>query len=375
MLRVLQVLPSLNVGGVERVTVDVAKGLKETFPACPTYVASAGGSLVPQLQEYGIEPILLPALAEKTPHAILKNAFRLVSVIRKHQIQVIHARSRAPGWSALLASKITKTPLVTTYHGIYSGTCWPKIFYNSIMARGERVIAISRFLYQHLQDTYHLSEPRLQLVYEGIDTDFFSPDRVQEPEALSFRQRYDLKPDNQLILLPGRFVKHKGHHTVLKSLALLQNPLVHVMFLSDNGARSYQDDLLLLCKNLEISEQVHFVTQAVPMNLAYAAADIVVMPSLKPETFGRVIAEAGAMEKLVIATDLGAAPELCLDQQTGFIVPPDDPEALAQAMRSFLALPCNKRNLMEKAARAHVVKNFSVQRMIAETIAIYQSLI
>lgn len=375
MFRVLQVLPSLNIGGVERATVDIARGLKKTFPTHPTYVASSGGDLQSHLEANDIEHITLPSLGEKTPQAIIRNVFQLVSIIRKHKIQIIHVRSRAPAWSAYLASKITRKPLVTTYHGLYSGSHWPKILYNSVMAKGDRVIAISRFLYQHLQSTYSLSHPRLQLVYEGIDTDFFSPNHVTDKDRIAFREANGILPHDYLILLPGRFVKHKGHHVVLNALSLMDNASIHVIFLAENGALTYQNSLHAMSEALGVTKQVHFITQATPMNLAYAAADVVVMPSLKPETFGRVIAEAGAMERLILASDLGAAPELCQDKKTGFLIQPNNAQDLAQALSLLYNLPQDKRHIMEKEARSHIVKNFSLHRMITETLEVYKGLV
>lgn len=372
MFKILQVLPSLTVGGVERVTVDTAIGLRTAFPQTPTYVASAGGKLVPLLQKAGIEHIEIPALRSKNPFHIIRNAFHLANLIRKYYIDIVHARSRAPAWSAWLATKMTGASFITTYHGFYGGKSHLKKYYNGIMLRGHYVLVISKFLYHYLQETYPQLNSKLRFVPEGIDTQFFVADKVKGTDILSLRQQWQVDPEQHLLLLPARFTERKGHKVALHALHLLQDPNLVIVFLGKTNQSPYYQKLLTLSQNLGITSQIRFIEEGASMDIAYAAADIVLAPAITPETFGRVTAEAGAMQRLIIATSIGATPELCYDQKTGFLIPPNDASALAQTIRTVLALPFEQRQAIGKDAHEHIKAHYSCDRMLEQTLQVYR---
>lgn len=368
-LRILQVLPELDMGGVERATLDMVAALREVSSV--TYVASQGGRLLPELHQRGGTHLLLP-LASKNPIHMVRNAHRLAKLIRAHDIQVIHARSRAPAWSALWAARWTGIPLVTTYHGAYAASNPAKVFYNSVMARGDRVIAISEFIARHVQKYYPAAFPRVRLIREGIDVEEFDPRPISSQEILDLRNAWDIPAKATIFLLPGRVARLKGQAIFIDAIRRLSNPHIVGVILGQNQDPSpYVREVRREADGLSI----RFIPPLSRPRLAYAAADFIVCPSLAPEAFGRVTAEAGAMERIAIATGHGATVEVCQHGKTGFLVPPGDSHALADAMGHVLNMPLEERLTMGKAARAHIVENFSLSRMCAEILNLYQELL
>ncbi len=368
-LRILQVLPELNMGGVERTTLDMVGALRQVFPV--TYVASQGGSLVPELETLGGTHFTLP-LASKNPLQMIRNAMALVRLIRDHDIQVIHARSRAPAWSALWASHWTKVPLVTTFHGAHRTSSMIKTFYNSVMARGTRVIAISEFISRYIQAQHPTSLKKIRLIHEGVDVEAFDPQTVSPEEIKDFRKTWDIPVDAKVFLLPGRVTRLKGQTVFIDALRQLNTPNIFGIILGqDQLNSSYPKEVARQLEELPIRHISHTTH---PLKVAYAASDFVVSPSLAPETFGRVTAEAGAMERILIATNHGATPELCKEGTTGYLIPPGDAQALAETMDRVLKMSLEERQIMEKEARNHVCTNFSLKRMSAETIALYKEI-
>jgi glycosyltransferase involved in cell wall biosynthesis len=368
-LRILQVLPALNVGGVERATLDMVAALRQISP--DTYVASAGGLLIPELVRLGGTHLYLPANS-KNPLRLLQNAYVLVQLIRKYNIQVIHARSRAPAWSALWAARWTETPFVTTYHGTYLSTNSLKTFYNSVMTRGDRVIAISEFIARYIAKNHPQHSSPIDLIREGIDTKVFDPQKVSKDDIAALKKAWDIPKNAIVFLLPGRISRIKGQTVFVEALRRLNHPHVVGVILGQNqGKSSYPEEVARLSQELPI----RLIANTPVPRIAYAAADFVVYPSIEPEAFGRVTAEAGAMERVVIATDHGATPELCKAGKTGFLISPHDSEALTIAMKKALDLSSAQRHAMGKAARAHIVENFTLARMCAQTIDLYRELI
>jgi glycosyltransferase involved in cell wall biosynthesis len=368
-LRILQVLPALNAGGVERVTLDMVTALHQIYPT--TYVASEGGSLLPELEQRGGIHLPLP-LASKNPFQMARNAHSLVRLIRFHSIQAIHARSRAPAWSALWAARWAKIPFITTYHGAYASSNLAKAFYNSVMARGDRVIAISEFIAKHIQRHYPTSFPRVRLIHEGIDTEEFNPPHISQQEILDFRKAWDIPPTAIVFLLPGRITRIKGQTIFIDALRRLSNPhVVGVILGQDQDNSSYPAEVRLQCRGLPIRLIPHISRP----RIAYAAADFIVCASLAQEAFGRVTAEAGSMERVSISTNHGATVELCQHAKTGFLTPPGDARALADAMTHAMKMSPEDYQTMGKAARAHICENFSLKRMCSKTIELYKELI
>jgi glycosyltransferase involved in cell wall biosynthesis len=368
-LRVLQVLPKLELGGVERATLDTVSQLRKVSPVA--YVACEHGSLLEELTSCGGTHLDL-RMASKNPFQIILNARKLVHLIKKHNINLIHARSRAPAWSALLASKLTKVPLITTYHGAYSASNRLKKFYNSVMVKGDLVIVHTEFMVDHIQSHYPDLFNKIRLVRGGIDIEAFDPKNLVPEQTVALRKEWHIPSDGILFALPGRMSRRKGHLVFVEAIRHLNHPKVWGIIIGENNdSAAYSKEVALCAKGLQIRQ----IPARYNLQATYRAADFILCPSVVPETFGRVVAEAGAMERIVIASKQGALPEVCLDGQTGFLFPPNDPQALAMAMRNAVNLSPSERLLMEKAAREHVAQNFSLERMGLETLALYHELI
>ena len=367
-MRILQVLPALEGGGVERATLDMVQALRAQFPA--TYVTSQGGMLEPELVAKGGTHFKLP-LASKNPIQMFLNAFRLARLIRAYDIHLLHARSRAPAWSALWAARWTGTPLVTTYHGAYPASNLFKKFYNSVMVRGNCVIAISDFVASYIKSHYPLSAQNIRLIREGIDVDAFNPHTIPAGETASLRKQWEIPENATIILLSGRITRLKGHEVFIEAIRRLNHLNVAGLILGQPKPGSvYFQELTQKSRGLPI----RCVPPLDDIRVAYALADVVVCPSLVPETFGRVAAEAGTMERPVIATHLGALREVCQHEKTGFLIPPHDAGALAQTIEKVITMPASQRAVIGKAARAHIISHFSLKQMCAQTIDLYKGL-
>ena len=347
----------------------MALALRQNYPT--TYVASNTGTLLPELNRLGGTHFQMP-LATKNPFKILYNAVKLSRLIRNHHIDLVHARSRAPAWSALLASKLTKVPLVTTYHGAYQSTNVFKNLYNSVMTRGDRVIAISDFILNTIHKNHSTTRTKTRLIREGIDLDEFDPNKVKSQDVDILKKEWNIPSEAIIFLLPGRISRLKGQTIFIDAIRRLNNPKIVGVILGQNQENSpYPAEVRRLADGLPI-RLIPYITKP---RLAYAAADFIISASLVGEAFGRVAAEAGAMERIIIGTNFGATTELCQAGKTGFLVPPGDTRALADAMIQALKLSPDERLKMEKAARGYIVKNFSLQRMCSETIDLYKELV
>ena len=374
---ILQVIPQLNTGGAERTTLDVAAALvREGFTAL---VASEGGRMEPELAASGAELIRMPA-ASKAPHKIASNAFFLRDLIRKRNVRIVHARSRAPAWSALTAASVTGVPFVTTYHGIYNAGNPLKRFYNSVMIRADAVIANSQWTADHILREYRKPPKRLVVIPRGTDPEKFDPASVPPDRIADLRKQWGVAEDDFVAFLPGRLTRWKGQGVLLEALAEMKArgdiSKVRAIFAGDaQGRDDYEKELREKIASLGLQDNAFIVGHVEDMVTAYAASDVVISASTDPEAFGRIAAEASSMAKPVIASDHGGARETVLTNVSGFLVPPGDAAALAHALERVIATPPHGRINMGMAGRAHIIRNYSREGMCRETIALYRSLI
>ncbi|PKU22752.1 glycosyltransferase family 4 protein [Telmatospirillum siberiense] len=371
---VLQVLPSLVTGGVERGTIDVAGALVEA--GWTSLVASNGGHMVRELDRLGAKHIQLP-LHSKNPLVMRANIGRLEAVIRHYGVDVVHARSRAPAWSAFYAAKKTGAHFLTTFHGTYNlGMLGLKNAYNAVMTRGERVIAISHFIADHMQSVYHADPNKIRVVHRGVDLSRFDPARVSQERIIQLAQRWRLPDGYPVIMLPGRLTRWKGQTVLIEALAMLGRRDVRCLLVgSDQGRDAYTDELKSLVERRGLTDVVHIVGDCNDMPAAYMLTDVVVSASTDPEAFGRVIVEGQAMGRPVVATNNGAARENVLDGQTGTLVPPGNPAALAQALDAALAIGPDERESRAEVAIRFVRENFTRELMCARTLGVYDEVI
>lgn len=371
---VLQILPSLGGGGVERGTVEMTAALAEA--GWTPLVVSSGGAMVRDIERAGGQHIQLP-VHSKNPLVIRANIRRLMKVIEDYGVDLIHARSRAPAWSAYWAAQRTGTPFVTTVHGPYGFGLPFKRLYNSVMTRGDRVIAISEFIRKYILDNYRNVDPdRIRLVYRGVNIDIFDPAKTTPARVIHLATEWRIPDGVPVVMLPGRLTRWKGHEVLFRALALLKDRPVRCLIVGgDQGRTGYRRELDTLIEKLGLQSVVHIVGDCRDMAAAYKLSDVVVSASTEPEAFGRVVAEAQAIGKPVIAPDHGAAPEILVPGVTGWLVPPGDAEALAQALRTALDMDTGAREALGQAAIARVRENFTTRSMCDATIAVYRELL
>ena len=375
-MKILQVLPALGQGGVERGTVEIARALADA--GIPNAVASAGGRLVHALDDLGVEHLALP-LDRKNPFTLRKCAKKLAEYCEKEDVTLMHVRSRAPAWAVKWASKRCGVKWIATFHGVY-GTKpkFLKIPYNRVMLQGERTIAISEYVRRHILDTYKGVDPeRLVLIHRGANTGAFSPDAVPREVWMAKKtEQYGFEADRPVITLPGRLTRWKGQEIFLEALGMMRNRRFGVLILgSDQGRTEYSDHLRTMAGKLSDETRVVFRDHTSQMPLVYALSDIVVnASSAQPEAFGRTIPEAQATGRLVLATAHGGACETVKDGETGFLVPPGDAKAMAAKLDEMLEMPEEAKAKMRAAAVESVRANFSTAKMCEKTLALYREL-
>jgi glycosyltransferase involved in cell wall biosynthesis len=370
---VLQVLPRLVTGGAERGAVDIAVTLAEAGGT--SLVTSDGGPMEYELKRGGVPHIKLP-LASKNPLVMRRNIGRLVSVIEEHGVDIVHARSRAPAWSALAAAKRTGRHFVTTFHGAYEAKSAIKRYYNGVMVKGERVIANSEFIARHIREIYKIDTGRIRVIRRGVDLDRFDPERVSAERVIQLANRWRLPDGVPVVMLPGRLARWKGHTGLIEALAELGDlELLCVIVGSDRGRAAYRSELEKLIARNGLDSRVFLTGHSDDMPAAYMLADVVVSASTEPEAFGRVVSEAQAMGCPVVASDHGGAREQVVGNRTAFLYPPGDASQLAAMIRKALALGSSERERLAQEARAHVMANFDKRQMCSATLALYREIL
>lgn len=369
---VLQVLPALVQGGVERTTVDIAAAVVKGGGRA--IVVSAGGLIVHEITRGRAEHITLP-VDSKNPLVMYANIARLEKIIRDNDVDIVHARSRAPAWSAWAAAKRTGVHFVTTFHGTYSLGGGFKRRYNSIMIRGRRVIANSTFIAGHIRKNYGIEAARLRIIHRGVDLDRFDAQKVTAERVIALAEGWRLGDGMPVVMLPGRLTRWKGQTVFIKAIAALvaagRKDIRCLMVGSDQGRRDYRKELDRLIDDNGLNKIVRIVENCSDMPAAYMLTDLVVSASTDPEAFGRVLPEAQALGRPVIATDHGGAQETVIRDETGWLVPPGDVNALAEAIEHVLSLDEDARKALARKAVENVRRNFSKAAMCAKTLDVY----
>ncbi|HWK44810.1 MAG TPA: glycosyltransferase family 4 protein [Stellaceae bacterium] len=370
---VLQVVPRLVTGGVERGTVEVAAALVQA--GWKAVVASSGGLMVHDIERAGATHITLP-LASKNPLVMRRNIRHLRAVIEQHEIDIVHARSRAPAWSAFYAARDAKRHFVTTFHNVYGSETKLKRRYNAVMARGERVIAISEFVARHAAAQYGVGPDRLRMIHRGVDVSRFDPEAVNPERLISLARAWRLDDSRPVIMLPGRLTRWKGHFDLVEAVTLLGRRDVQCLLVGGDMDRpDYRNELAARIEERGLGGVFHMVGDCRDMPAAYMLADVVISASSEPEGFGRVSVEAQAMGRPVVATDHGGSRETVLPGSTGWLVPPRDHMALAEAIASALSLGVAARIALADRARAHVLAHFQSRAMCDATIGVYEEIL
>jgi glycosyltransferase involved in cell wall biosynthesis len=376
---VMQILPSLESGGVERGTIDIAKALKND--AFEPIVLSKGGVLVYQLREAGITHITLP-IHSKNPVVIFLNIKRLVRIIQKHHVDIIHVRSRAPMWSAYFACKKTGTKLVATVHGTYSLKFWKwKVFplkrtYNELMLKADQIIVVSSFIKGYLAENYPFDvSKKTTTINRGADLNYFNSHKVSMNRMIDLSKKWNLPEDKKIILMPARFTAWKGHEFLIDALAKVRGDFFCAMVGSDHGHKKFRQKIEKKIVDSNLSGKVRVVGMCKDMPAAYATSHFVVFPSVRPEAFGRIAIEAQACQKVVIATKIGGALDTIIDGKTGFLVEPFDVSEFTRLIEKALEMTKEEADKIGNAGRKNIEENFSNEKMCSETLAVYKKLL
>lgn len=371
---ILQVLPALGMsGGVERGTVEIAGCIHDA--GWRSLVASAGGERVHQVARSGGEHFELP-LDTKNPFTIWMNTARLVKLIREENVDLVHVRSRAPAWSAYRACKQTGVAFVTTFHGTYGAANAFKRAYNRVMTHGERVIAISSFIAGHLKQTYGVAADRIRVIYRGVDIETFDPAKVSAERVVQLSNAWRLEDGYPVVMLPGRLTRWKGQSIFIEAVASLGRKDIRCVLVgSDHGRSGYRKELVKQIERFDLSSVVRLVDNCEDMPAAYMLADVVISASTDPEAFGRIVTEAQALGRPIIAPDHGGARETIIDGVTGWLVPPGDQGALAKAIGHALDLGETDRAILAEKAIQNVRDHFSKDAMCKKTLDVYKEVL
>ena len=379
-IKVLQVIPKLGYGGAETGCYDIAHYLPEN--GCESFLVTSGGELTKFIDKKKVKLIKLP-VHSKNPLLIVINTILLIGIILFFKISIVHARSRAPAWSCLFATKLTNRKFVTTFHGTYNFSGKLKKFYNSVMVRSDLIIAGSNFIFSHIKENYSeflTSQKKFLVIFRGINVDYFDSSTKLENDEKKILEKWNINDEKKIILMPGRLTSWKGQELFIEAINLVKIELgyeaFHAVILgNDQGRDLYKKKLIRLTEQYNLTNQIKFIDHCNDMALAYKVSDIIVSASIEPEAFGRVAVEAQSMEKLIIASNIGGSNETINDQKTGFLFKAGDAESLSKKIIHGLTMDETSINLMGKEGRSNIIKKFNVEKMCFSTYSEYKRLL
>jgi glycosyltransferase involved in cell wall biosynthesis len=380
-IKVLQVIPKLGYGGAETGCYDLAHYLPEQN--CKSFIIASGGELLKFVNKNKVKVFKLP-VHSKNPILILMNSLIISLIIVIYNINIVHARSRAPAWSCLIATKITARKFVTTFHGTYNFNNSLKKFYNSVMVRSHLVIAGSNFIFSHIGDNYGefflKNKRKLLVIFRGINLNYFDPKKIVPLKIEKFLKKNEVDRNKFIILLPGRLTVWKGQKIFIEALKILSTKEnIHsfsgIILGDDQGRTVYTKQLMALVQQYRLSKIIKFINKCEEMPVAYRVANLVCSCSVEPEAFGRVAVESQAMEIPIIASDIGGSKETIVKDKTGFLYKSKNFNALADAIHNIMQKDYNSLKSIGNEGRKNVIKKFDVDKMCHTTFTEYKKLI
>ena len=380
-IKVLQVIPKLSFGGAETGCYDLAHFLPEHN--CKSFIVTSGGELLKFIKKDKVKVFKLP-VQSKNPILILFNAIIISLIILLYNINIVHARSRAPAWSCLIATKLTARKFVTTFHGTYNFSNRIKEFYNSVMVRAHLVIAGSNFIFSHISENYgdfFLNKKRkLLVIFRGINTNYFHAKKISTIKANKFCKEHNIDRNKFIILLPGRLTNWKGQKVFIEAIKLLTErehvqSFEGIILGSAQGRNVYKKQLIGLVEQYRLNKIIKFIGHCEEMPVAYRIANLVISSSIEPESFGRVSVEAQAMEIPIIASDIGGSKETIVKDKTGFLFKSGDPNQLADSIIIAMQKDYNSLKSIGFEGRKNVLKKFDVDKMCYTTFTEYKKLL
>ena len=379
-IKILQVIPKLGYGGAETGCFDLAHYLHEHN--CKSYIVTSGGPLLKYINKKKVKILRLP-VQSKNPILILLNSILLTLIIFFLNIDIVHARSRAPAWSCLIATKLTRRKFVTTFHGTYNFKSDLKKWYNSVMVRSDLIIAGSNFIFSHIKENYSkylLNKKKFLVIFRGINTDYFNPKKIKESDKNLLKKKWNITDEKKIILLPGRLTEWKGQEMFIEAISLLKKNLSELEFIavilgSDQGRKIYKKKLIRLVEQHRLSGNVIFVDHLELMPIAYEISTVIVSSSIEPEAFGRVSVEAQSMEKPIVASNIGGSNETIINDKTGFLFKAGDSKNLSEKLKEVLNLSELTLNGIGAEGRKNIIAKFNVEKMCNTTYSEYKKLI
>ena len=371
---IAQILPAMESGGVERDTFHTAMAIRDA--GFNSIVISEGGVLAERLKRHGVTHLTLP-VASKNPLIMYTNKFAIEKAIKKYNIKILHARSRAPAYSAYWAAKNTGIKLITTFHGCYKlGMFGLKKKYNSIMAKGDIVTAVSDFVKNYIVKNYPIAAENVKVIKDGVDLATFSAEKVSIERRLKTLEDFGIDSGKKIILLPSRMTAIKGQSMFIKAVAnLAKRRDDFVCLLMGKAKESYRQKIASLIEKNNLQKIVRILGAFNDISAAYMCSDIVVSSTIVPEAFGLTIAEAQAMGRIVVAPDFGGTAEIVHDGADGFLYKIADVNALEKALDTALSLDSGYRQLISTKAVDNIKNNFTIDKTSSETVALYHSVL
>ena len=378
--KVLQVIPKLGYGGAETGCFDLAHYLHEN--KFGSYIATSGGPLIKYINKKKVKVLRLP-VQSKNPIMILINSLILSLIIVFLNIDIVHARSRAPAWSCFIATKITRRKFVTTFHGTYNFKSSLKKWYNSVMVRSDLVIAGSNFIFSHIKENYSkylYTKKKFLVIFRGINTDYFDPKKIKDTDKKLLKKKWNIEESKKINLLPGRLTEWKGQEIFIEAINILKKSLPDLDFVaiilgSDQGRKIYKKKLVRLVEQYRLNNEIIFVDHLELMPIAYEISDVVVSSSVEPEAFGRISVEAQSMEKPIIASNIGGSNETIINNKTGFLFEAGNSKNLGAKLSEILNLSEVTLNGIGAEGRKNVIKKFNVEKMCNSTYSEYKKLL
>lgn len=371
---VLQVLPELGQGGVELGTIEIASELQKR--GIENYVASEGGRMEYNLERIKVKHFTLP-LKTKNIFKMYLNSLRLARIIKKYGVTIVHARSRAPAWSAYWAAKRCGVHFVTTFHGTYGLGPWGiKKFYNKIMTYGERVIAISNHIKQHILKNYKTDESKIRLIHRCVNMENFNVETTSAERMIKYLEDNNIPEDKPIVTLIGRLTNWKGQKLLIEALHLIDNEDFFCVIIGDDqGRKKYSSELRKMIANYNMTDRFLFIRNVKDIPAAMMVSDVVLSTSIEPEAFGRIAIEGQAMGRVVVASNIGGSVETVIDGVTGRLYESTSVQALAEAIDWALHLSTDEREKIGAAGIKNVKEHFTKQIMCDKTIEVYKELI
>ena len=378
--RILQIIPNMEIGGAERTVLEITSFLKDTNFS--SLVLTSGGKLIDDLEKANIEVIKLK-IDKKNPYSIIKNFFLFIKIFREKKINLVHVRSRAPAWSAIFAAKKLGIPVLTTWHGHVSNSSFIKKIYNSIMLKGDAVIANSIYTAENISKIYGINKSKIDIIPRGVDVNNFKKSDINSHEIAKIKENWKIfDKEKVIILLPARLTKWKGHEVAIEAINLLKGEsffknIVCLFAGEQKNSEKYIHNLNRLISSYSLEKKIRLIGKVENMPLAYHASDVILSPSIEPEPFGRIPIEAQASGKIIISCDAGAVKDTIKSGKnfTGFKAIPNNSESLADKIKIALKMENEEIQSMQKRAIMNVKNNFSLESMCKKTLEVYNRLL